>query len=61
MRLSVLETFMFILDLDPLSNLGDGLREILELSGTGKEAMAEGVGFEPTGRVNGRRFSRPLL
>jgi hypothetical protein len=23
--------------------------------------MAEGVGFEPTGRVNGRRFSRPLL
>jgi molybdopterin synthase sulfur carrier subunit len=23
--------------------------------------MAEGVGFEPTGRVNDRRFSRPLL
>jgi hypothetical protein len=24
-------------------------------------ALAEGVGFEPTGRVNDRRFSRPLL
>jgi len=23
--------------------------------------MAEGVGFEPTDRVNGRRFSRPQL
>jgi hypothetical protein len=23
--------------------------------------LAEGVGFEPTGLVNGRRFSRPLL
>ena len=26
-----------------------------------KRDMAEGVGFEPTGRVNDRRFSRPLL
>ena len=25
------------------------------------EALAEGVGFEPTDRVNGRRFSRPVL
>src|SRR4051812_36381619 len=26
----------------------------------GTRIMAEGVGFEPTGRVNDRRFSRPL-
>ena len=26
-----------------------------------KEIMAEGVGFEPTGRVNAQRFSRPPL
>jgi len=25
------------------------------------EKVAEGKGFEPTDRVNGRRFSRPLL
>ena len=25
-----------------------------------REKVAEGVGFEPTDRVNGRRFSRPL-
>ena len=26
-----------------------------------REKVAEGAGFEPADRVNGRRFSRPLI
>ena len=37
-------------------------REGASPSPTGlNQRMAEGVGFEPTVRVNGRRFSRPPL
>jgi len=33
----------------------------IESSVLNREKMAEGKGFEPLDRVNGRRFSRPLI
>jgi hypothetical protein len=37
------------------------LEETMELSLESLNLLAEGVGFEPTGHLRGRRFSRPLL